>query len=232
MYSTPPNFQGSITPNNFGVGPTRQQESQTRLNIIEDNRIHEEIKTIYDNNRTENLIKLREAQLKQGSKNSSVVDDNISDLSDGMKTNSNPRGTIISSQLGSQKAFRNPISQPFTTPSINNKSLNSKEKLLNFETIYEENPLIKNNNSVNKDSNLNLLETRNKTYNRDVIPSPRAAISLLGRVLLTDEQKKERKKESNRIQREKAKKILEAETDSQLTTDANANQKRTKKKSK
>jgi hypothetical protein len=178
MYSTPPSFQGSLTPNNYGVGRTRQTEGGlTRLENVEDNRIQEEIKNVYDNNRVENLIKLREAQLNE-SKSSSVVDDNISDLSDGMKTNSN-RGNIISSIMGTQKTFRNPLLNPFNSPSFSNMTLPSKlDDELKMERIYNrmnesidimKNPISKKN----KDTNLNVLETRNNAYSKDEIPPPR-----------------------------------------------------------
>jgi hypothetical protein len=157
MYSTPPSFQGSLTPNNYGVGRTRQTEGgQTRLENVEDNRIQEEIKNVYDNNRVENLIKLREAQLKQ-SKSSLVVDDSISDVSNNNQFN----GSLQESKLGSQKVFRNPI----IDPSIDNMTLPSeKDNDLIFERLLK-----------NEDSKLrNTLKKINRTSIKDEIQEPRA----------------------------------------------------------
>jgi hypothetical protein len=79
MYSTPPYFQGSLTPNEYGLGRTRQQQSQTILDSIEDNRIHEEIKNRNDETRMNNLIIAREKFLKNVEVGGNIIDSTMGD---------------------------------------------------------------------------------------------------------------------------------------------------------
>jgi hypothetical protein len=79
MYSTPPNFQGSLTPNEYGLGRTRQQQSQTILDSIEDNRIHDEIKNRNDETRMNNLIIAREKFLKNVEVGGNIIDSTMGD---------------------------------------------------------------------------------------------------------------------------------------------------------
>jgi hypothetical protein len=176
MYSTPPNFQGSLTPNEYGLGRTRQQQSQTILDSIEDNRIHDEIKNRNDETRMNNLIIAREKFLKN------IEGGNITDSSMGIKT---------------EFSINQP--DPFISPIRQNNSYNQIYTDSNKNFIQE-------NNNINElrtrqgtfNRNVNSIDTFNAGSQKDLDNSRKADER--------KQRKEQQKEENKRIAAEKAEK--------------------------
>jgi hypothetical protein len=154
MYRTPPNFQGSLTPNEYGLGRIREQQSQTRLDTIEDNRIQEEIKNRNDEIKMNNLIIAREKFLK-----------NVEG------------GNIIDSRMGVKTEFSTDTI-PFESNVTPIKSVNNS-----FGQIYNtDRSFIQENNDINElrtrqgtyDRNINAIDTYNAGSQKDLDKSRKA----------------------------------------------------------
>jgi hypothetical protein len=200
MYSTPPNFQGTLTPNDYGIGRIREQQSQTRLDSIEDNRIHEEIKNRNDETRMNNLIIAREKFLKNVEVGGNIIDSRMGD-SIPFESNETPikENNSYANIFDSNRSFtgenndrnklitrqgiynRKQSTETFNTG--NQKDLDKSKKLDEKKQIKEaekEEKQIKAAERAVEKEEIRRLEQQNKPV----------------RVLLTESQKKENKKQS------------------------------------
>jgi hypothetical protein len=151
MYTQPPNTQSLLTPNNYGVGENRQVlGGQSRIDVKQDNQRHEYIANEYENNRIENIVKLREFQLKNTSNKENRIFNTINERMQN-KINIIPESNEVSQIPDDDRSFSTPLEFD---------RINEENKI--FNTINEKEK--ERNNMTNEDN-----KTSKKTFSSNII---------------------------------------------------------------